>query len=198
MTTLTPRRLSPAHVLFGADHRRLLGLLYGRTDQAFHVREIARLTGSDPANAHRALRRLEQAGLVKATRSGNQLHYRADAESPIFQELKGIVRKTVGLADVLREALTPLAAQIKHAFVFGSVARGEEGPRSDVDLLVVGDLKFDDVVGVTYPLRERLGREINAIVLTQKDFRARAKDAGFVARVIAGPRIMLLGDSGEP
>lgn len=186
-------RLDPTKVLFGADHRRLLGLLFMRPDESFHVRELARLTGVDAGNAHRALRRFEQAGLVKATRSGNQRRYRANPESPIFAELQGIVRKTSGLAGVLHDALKPLAQRIEQAFVFGSVARGEPGPRSDVDLMVVGKVTFAEVVDAVYPLHERLAREVNPIVMTAKEFRARAKDPGFIARVMSGPRIMLFG-----
>jgi predicted nucleotidyltransferase len=197
MTTRAPRRLDPAKVLFGADHRRLLGLLLMRPEQSFHVREIARLSGVDAGNAHRALRRLEQAGLLTASRSGNQVRYQTNSASPIFLELQGIMRKTVGLGDMLREALAPLASRIERAFVFGSVARGEEGPRSDVDLMVVGDVAFDDVAGAVYPLHERLGREVNPVVLTPKEFRSRVKDKGFVARVMCGPRITLYGDTGE-
>ncbi len=193
MTTKQIRTLDPAKVLFGADHRRLLGLLFMRPDESFHVREIARLTGVDAGNAHRALRHFEGAGLVKAARSGNQHRYHANRESPIFVELQGIVVKTAGLADVLRDALAPIARGIEQAFVFGSIARGEAGPRSDVDLMVVGKVTFAEVVDAVYPLNERLAREINPIVMQAKEFRSRAKDAGFIARVLSGPRIMLFG-----
>ena len=193
MTTQSNFRHDPAKVLFGADHRRLLGLLYMRPDESFHVREIARLTGADAGNAHRALRKLEQAGLVKAERIGNQRRYQANPENPIFTELQGIVRKTMGLADVLRDALMPLAARIEQAFVFGSIARSEQGPRSDVDLMVVGDVSYEDVIGAVYPLHEILNREINPIVMTPGEFRKRARDAGFIRRVLSGPRIQLLG-----
>ncbi|MGH8273750.1 MAG: nucleotidyltransferase domain-containing protein [Gammaproteobacteria bacterium] len=193
MTTKQSRRQDPASVLFGASHRRLLGLLFMRPDESFHIREIARLAGADAGNVHRTLRRFEQAGLVKAKRSGNQRHYQANRESPIFAELQGIVRKTAGLADVLLDALEPLAPRIEQAFVFGSLARGEAGPRSDVDLMVVGTATFAEVVEAVYPLHQRLGREVNPIVLTAKELRARAKDPGFIARVVNGPRIMLFG-----
>ena len=168
-----------------------------RPDESFHVREIARLSGVDAGNAHRALRRLEQAGLVNASRSGNQRLYQAGRESPIFTELQGIMRKTAGLADVLRQALEPIAPGIETAFVFGSIARGEAGPRSDVDLMVVGDVSFTEVVEVVYPLHERLGREVNSVVMTAKEFRERAKDPGFIARVLNGPRITLLGEPND-
>jgi predicted nucleotidyltransferase len=195
MTTKHAFRHDPAKVLFGADHRRLLGLLYMRPDESFHVREIARLTGADAGNAHRALRKLEQAGLVRAQRSGNQRRYQANPENPIFAELQGIVRKTMGLADVLRDALSPLASRIEQAFVFGSIARGEQGPRSDVDLMVVGDVTYEDVIGAVYPLHESLDREINPIVMTPGEFRERARDPGFIQRVLSGPRIDLLGST---
>jgi predicted nucleotidyltransferase len=193
MTTKNNFRHDPAKVLFGADHRRLLGLLYMRPDESFHLREIARLTGANAGNAHRALHKFEQAGLVKAERIGNQRRYQANLESPIFHELAGIVRKTMGLADVLRDALQPLAARIEQAFVFGSIARGEPGPRSDVDLMIVGDVSWEDVIGAVYPLHEILGREINPIVMTARAFSERAQDAGFIQRVLRGPRIALLG-----
>ncbi len=197
MTTRAARRRSPAHTLLSTSHRRLLGLLLVRPEQGFHVREIARLTGLDAGSAHRGLKQLEQAGVVAATRSGNQVRYQAEKQSPIFRELQGIVLKTVGLADLLRDALTPLAKKIHEAFVFGSIARGEEGPRSDIDLMVVGNVGFDDVVVAVHPLQERLGREINSIVLTPAQYRTRMRDAGFVSRVAKGPRIALLGTNDE-
>ena len=192
--TTTPRRpIEPSTLLFGEDHRRLLGLLLMRPDQDFHVREISRLTGVDAGNAQRALKRMELAGLLKSSRTGNQVRYKANRASPIFPELQGIVRKTVGLADVLREALEPLSARIELAFVFGSVARGEEGPASDIDLMVVGDVGFDEVVVALHPLHERLGREINPIVMKRPEFRRRLKEGSFVARVMSGEKLLLLG-----
>ena len=198
MTTIAHRRISPATLLFGEDLRRLLALLFMRPDESFHVREISRLTGVDAGNAHRALKRMERAGLVAGTRSGNQVRYQADRASPIFPELQGLVRKTVGLADVLRDALEPLSSRIALAFVFGSVARGEEGPRSDIDLIVVGEASFDEVVGVLYPLHDRLGREVNPVVMTAREFRRRVKEESFVTRVMRGEKLLLLGSLDEP
>lgn len=187
-----------ARVLFGNYHRALLGLLLMRPDQSFHLREIERLTGVPSGPAHRELRKFEQAGLLTAEKVGNQVRYRANRANPIFTELQGIVRKTVGLADVLREALEPLSRDIRFAFVFGSVARGDEGAASDVDLMVVGDVQFDQVVGAIYPLHEKLGREINPMVLTADEFRDRVREKSFVARVLGGEKLMLLGALDEP
>lgn len=164
-----------------------------RPDQNFHLREVERLTGVPSGPAHRELKRMERAGLVSANRVGNQVRYQANRDSPIFPELQGIVRKTVGLADILREALLPFAPKIHAAFVFGSVAQGQEGPRSDIDLMVVGDATFDEVVSALYPLQERLGREINPITMSLTEFRNRARERSFVTRVIDGEKLMLVG-----
>ncbi len=183
----------PVTLLFGAYHQRLLGLLLMRPEQSFHLREIERLTGVPSGPAHRELKRMQRAGLLTAVRVGNQVRYQANRGSPIFVELSGIMRKTSGLADVLRDALAPLSDRIDVAFVFGSVARGEEGSHSDVDLMVVGDAGFDEVVGVLHPLHERLGREVNAVVMKPAEFRRRARESSFVARVLSGKKLMLLG-----
>lgn len=183
----------PTTVLFGDYHRRLLGLLLMRPDKAFHLREIERETGVPSGPAHRELKRMEVAGLVTADRVGNQVRYQADRVCPIYPELQGIVRKTFGLADILRDALSPLLDQIDAAFVFGSVARGEEGPSSDVDLMVIGNVSFEEVVGVIYPCQAKLARQINPILMRAEDFATRSREPGFVARVLSGPRIMLAG-----
>jgi len=145
----------------------------------------------------RELAKLTASGLLTVRPIGNQKRYQANPAAPIHAELVAIMQKTVSLAEPLREALAPLAARIEQAFVFGSIARGEAGPRSDVDLMVVGDATFADVVEAVYPLHARLGREVNPIVLTAREFRARAKDPGFISRVMNGPRIMLIGAAND-
>lgn len=194
MATTAPSPTEPSALLFGEVHRRLLGLLLMRPEQSFHVREIARLTGVDAGNAHRTLKRMERAGLVSTARVGNQVRYQADRACPIFEELSGIVRKTSGMADVLRDALAPLADRIAVAFVFGAVAKGQEGPHSDVDLMVVGDVAFEDVVPMVHGAHERLRREVNPVVMAPGDFvRKRKSKDRFVARVMAEPKLILLG-----
>ncbi len=136
---------------------------------------------------------METAGLVTSRRSGNQVLYAANPQCNILPELQGILRKTVGLADVLRDALLPLADRIDAAFVFGSIARGEEAVHSDVDLMVIGSASFDDVVATTYPLEAPLGRRVNPIVLTTEQFAKRRVESDFYQRVLAGARIPLLG-----
>jgi len=145
----------------------------------------------------RELAKLTASGLLTVRPIGNQKRYQANPAAPIHAELVAIMQKTVSLAEPLREALAPLAARIEQAFVFGSIARGEAGPRSDVDLMIVGDATFADVVEAMYPLHARLGREVNPVVLTAREFRARTKDPGFIARVMNGPRILLIGAAND-
>lgn len=189
----------PSALLFAAYHRKLLGLLFMRPEQAFHSREIARFTGVPAGSAHRELKRMERAGLINSTRVGNQVRYQANRACPIFEELQSIVRKTSGLGDVLRDALAPLADRIEVAFVFGSVAKGEEGPKSDIDLMVIGEVEFAQVVAAMYPYHTRLGREVNPVVMTMADFRKRlAEGQGFASRVMAGPKLVLMGAFDQP
>lgn len=182
-----------ADALFTTTQQRVLGALYGNPQRSFTVSELIASTGAGSGAVQRELAKLTTSGLLTVRPVGNQKHYQANHAAPIHGELVAIMQKTVSLAEPLREALAPLAARIEQAFVFGSIARGEAGPRSDVDLMVVGDATFADVVEAVYPLHARLGREVNPIVLTAKEFLSRAKDPGFFARVMDGPRIMLIG-----
>ena len=180
-------------LLFSAYHLKLLGALLMRPDESFHLRELERMTGVSSGTALRELRRMHAAGIVTAERVGNQLRFRADLACPLFPELQGIVRKTVGLADVLREALAPLVPRIERAFVFGSIASGTAGPRSDIDLMVVGDVDFADVVTAVHGFEQRLGRPVNPVVLDAAAWKKRRKESAFIARVLSGPVVPLIG-----
>lgn len=194
-----PRKPDLASILFGGYHRQLLALLLLRPEQSFHVRELARLAGVPVGSAHRELSRFAGAGLLTRTEVGNQVRYQANRDHLIFEELASIFRKTVGIADVLREALLPLAAEIDAAFIFGSVAAGTEGPASDVDLMVVGSPTFEAVVEAAHGVQERLRRPVNPVVMPAKNFRTKlANGDRFVSRIVAEPKIMLMGELGEP
>jgi predicted nucleotidyltransferase len=190
--------VQPVELLFGAYRRRVLSLLLLRPEETFYVREIGRLTGVPAGPLHRELKALTGAGLLVRQASGNQVLYQASRDSPIFEELAGIFRKTAGLADVLRESLRRIAGEIDIAFVFGSVAQGKEKPTSDIDLLVVGSVPFANVVEASHAARERLGREINPVVMSKDAFgsKRRARDR-FVSRVMKEPKIFVIGDAGE-
>lgn len=192
------RRPQLVEVLFGAYRRNILSLLLLRPDESFYVREIARLTGTPAGSLHRELKLLTEAGLLVRTAVGNQVRYHADRACPIYEDLAAIFRKTAGLADVLREALSPLSARIPLAFVFGSVAQGQERPGSDVDVMVVGAASFGSVVEALSRTRERLRREANPVVMTEAVFRSKyhGRDR-FVSRIAREPKIFLLGDARE-
>ena len=185
-------------VLFGAYRRQILGLLLLRPDESFYVREVARVTGVPAGSLHRELKSLSEAGLLKRSTSGNQVRYQADGSCPIYEELAGIFRKTAGLADVLRDLLKPLAKKIAFAFVFGSVAQGKARPGSDIDLLVVGSPSFAAVVEACHAGTQRLGREVNPVVMTKATFQAKQRQRDrFIARVEKEPKILLIGDASE-
>ena len=195
----SPPATSPARLLLGDYHLRLLSLLLLRSSEDFHLREIERLTGVPAGPASRELRRFHQAGLVTRRRSGNQVRYQADRGCIVFEELAGLMRKTTGMADVLRDALSPLAAKIAVAFIFGSAAVGKEGPFSDVDLMIVGTPTFDEVVAAIQVPQTALGRRINPVILKPNEFakKRRARE-GFLARVLEEPKILLAGAIDEP
>lgn len=189
---------NPVALLFNAYRRQVLGLLLLRPEDSLHVRELSRLTGVPAGSLHRELRALTEAGLLLREPAGNQVRYRANRTCPIFPQLAEIFRKTTGLADLLRDALAPLADRIEAAFVFGSMAQGSETATSDVDLFVLGKASFVEVVAALAPLRERLGREVNPAVMRRAEFAAqRAKKDRFVKRVMAEPKLFVIGSADD-
>ena len=187
-----------ASLLFGAYRRRVLGLLRLHPEEAFHVREIARQTETNAGTLHKELARLAQAGLLNRERVGNQLRYSANRQCPIFEELASILRKTSGLADVLLDAIAPLGKRVKVALIFGSVARGEERAGSDVDVLLVGDIGFAAAVKALHAAQEKIGREINPVVMSSEEYRRKISGGdGFLRDVIAKEKLFLMGDEDE-
>lgn len=183
-----------ATLLFGAYRRQVLALLLMHPEQSFHVREIARITGKPAGTLYRELGSLAQAGLLVRRRSGNQVHYQANPACPIYEEMRGILRKTFGVADVLREALDPVVSRVDVAFVYGSVARGEERAASDVDVMIIGKLKFSDAVLALSSAEETLRREVNPHVYSPREFKSKtASREPFLTRVAEGPKIYLIG-----
>lgn len=192
-TVAAPSGLADA--LFSAVEQRLLALLFGQPDRRFQSSELVRLAKSGNGATQRVLSRLTSAGLVTVTEVGNQKHYQANPSSPIFRELHGIVVKTVGLLEPLRSALRPLAARMTAAFVYGSVAKGTDRARSDVDLLVVSDdLDHADVFDALRPVEESLARAVNPTVFGVAEWQAKRADPhSFVSRVASGPRLFVIG-----
>ena len=187
-----------AEILFKDYRRRVLALLLLNPDKSYHVREIARITGTVAGTLHKELARLADAGILTKESIGNQVQYSADMACPIYEELAGILRKTTGLVDVLENALVTLEANIDVALVFGSMASDKATSASDVDLLVVGQLAFPDVVKAVYPSQEILKREINPKVYTKKEWKALLdKQDGFVMEVMKQPKLFIIGDKDE-
>jgi len=196
------RPSSLAGALFSKTQQRVLGVLFGRPDQSFFANEIVRLAGGGFGAVHRELAALEAAGLVTATRIGNQKHYQANRQAPIFEELRGIVAKTVGVADVLREALMPLKPRIRTAFVYGSVAKGTDTAGSDIDLMVVADkVQYADIFKLVSEAERRLGRKVSPTVVAPADLAKRRGEDSFHSRVLEQAKIFVMGsedDLGKP
>lgn len=186
---------SISDVLFSGVQKKVLGLLFGQPDRSFYANEIARL-GTGRGALQRELKQMTSSGLITVTTIGRQKHYQANRASPIFGELRGIVLKTFGLAEVLREALCPLAATIQSAVIYGSVAKGTDTASSDIDLMLVADgLSYSQLFEVLGEPETRLGRKINPTLYTSDEFRRKLdEDNHFVTRVLDQPRIPLLGN----
>jgi predicted nucleotidyltransferase len=185
--------------LFTETQQQILGLLYGQPDRSFYTKEILRLTGMGVATIKRELDRMLAAGILRMSRIGNQHHYQANPQCPIYDELISIVKKTFGLTEVIQRALEPLAGKIDKAFIFGSVASGKETATSDIDLLIIGELGFTEVVNALYPIQEILGREVNPKIYRKDEWALlkTTKDA-FVTEVLTKPRMDVIGDGNEP
>jgi len=195
MGTRPTDRSGLAAALFPPVLRRVLGLLFGQPQRRFQSAEIIRLAGSGTGAAHRVLTRLAAAGLVTVTRSGNQKHYQANRSSPVFQELRGLVVKTVGVVEPLKRALEAKAGAVRAAFVYGSVAKGTDTAGSDIDLMVISDrLDHADLFEMLQPAEAVLARRVNPTVMSRREWRAKRADAGsFAARIAAGPRLLVIG-----
>ncbi len=187
-----------ASLIFSAYRRRVLGLLLLHPDRSYHVRELARLTGSSAGTLHKELSKLTLGGVLHRVEVGNQVRYSANRDCQIFEELASILRKTSGLADVLSEALSVVESQIDFAFVFGSLARGEQNSNSDVDVMVVGDIGFSEVIQMLHPTQLILQREINPVVYSRAEFQRRVK-AGepFIVDVLSKTKLFVVGDESD-
>lgn len=184
--------------LFTKTQQRVLGLLYGKPEKSFYTNEIVRLADMGRGTVRRELDRLVSAGLLVISREGNQLHYQANKLCPIYKELLAIVKKTFGIADVIREALSPLAGQIDWAFIFGSVASGKETSSSDIDLMIISEAGFSEAVAALYSAQESLGREINPKIFRKEEWiQMRDKNDAFTKEVLVKPRMDVMGDGNE-
>jgi predicted nucleotidyltransferase len=188
-----------ADALFGRVRQRVLALLFGHPDRSFYTNEIIGWVDAGSGAVQRELARLADAGLVSAVSIGRQKHYRANQAAPIYSELRGIVRKTSGLRDVLRDALGPLERDIRAAFVFGSIARGADTTGSDVDLMVISDrLTYAELFSALETGSARLARPVSPTIYTSAELARRMSERNaFLTKVLGGPRIWIIGGDDE-
>lgn len=186
---------SIADALFPKVRQRVLAVLFGTPDRSYYANEVIALAQSGTGAVQRELADLAKAGLLTVRMQGNQKHYQANASAPVFAELRGLVLKTMGLADVLRAALAPLAGQIDGAFIYGSVARQQDTAQSDVDVMIVSStLGYGEVFGALEGATVSLGRKLNPTLYTPADWAERVKnDNAFVTRVWQQSKIWLIG-----
>ena len=185
-------------LIFSEYRKRILSLLLLNPNASYHVRELARLTNTPPGTIHKELVKLTAGGILQSKKMGNQVHYSADMQCPIFEELAGILRKTSGLVDVLAEALISVSSEISLAFIFGSVARGEQHSNSDVDIMLIGSISFGEAVQALYSTQATLQRELNPVVYSIEEFERRLEsNDSFIKEVLAKPKLFIIGTEHE-
>lgn len=196
-TETTPSSLGT--LLLGKTRLSILSLLLPQPDRRLYLREVVRITGAGQGAVQRELEKLTRLDILTKRREGNLTYYQANRMSPVFDDLRGLVEKTAGIPGAVRSALLPLADSIEHAFLYGSMARGDERGGSDIDLMIIGDVSFLEVVSAVSALQETLSREINPTVFTPTEFRKRIEDGDhFLTRVMSEERTDLIGGDREP
>jgi predicted nucleotidyltransferase len=184
--------------LLGRTRAALLSLLLSHADEWFHLRQIARECATSPGTAHRELQSLVALGLVIREPGATSVRFKANMDAPVFPELKGLLAKTAGALPMLRECMVALDNAVRAAFVYGSVARGEEKAGSDIDLMVVGSVTLAAVLKALRPAAQELRREVNPTVYTTGEFARKAQEGhSFIRRVLAEPKVFLIGDERE-
>lgn len=184
-----------ADALFGATQQRVLGLLFGQPNRSFFATELMSLAESGRGAVQRELQKLERSRLLTVQKKGNQKHYQADPDSPVFNELCGIIRKTIGLREPLRAALAQLEDQLQLGLLYGSTAKGTDTAKSDIDILIVSDeLTLEGAIDTFTPVENLLDRRINCTIYTPREFNARRRSKNpFVCRILEGPHDILVG-----
>lgn len=190
-----PPPTSMADALFPSTKQRVLSLVFGQPDRSFTMTELIDLARSGTGAVQREIVRLVGSGLMTARTVGRQKHYQANNAAPIFEELRGIIEKTAGVAEVLRASLAPLAPLARFAVLYGSVAKASDRATSDIDILLVSDaLSLEQALDAVQPAEQRLGRRVSPTVYTTEEFLRRRKARHpFLTRVLSGKHAVLLG-----
>lgn len=188
---------SLADALFGKTKKAVISFLFARPDSSWHLRELARAASVSPTMLSKEADLLVSAGIVLEERDGNRRVFRADPNCPIFEELRGIARKTGGVADIVRNAIDGVKG-VRLAFIFGSVARGEERSGSDIDVCVLANESLTEISKALSAIEPAVGRPINPMVYSDDELREKVESANpFIARMMASPKIFLIGDQSE-
>ena len=189
--------MSISSALFSDSQSRVFRWLFGQPERSYHLNELRRLTGLGSASLQRELGKLATAGLVRSEKVGNLRVFQANTESPVYEELAGLTRKTLGAQPLLQEALAPMKSKLSLAFIYGSIAKGTDTAKSDIDVMLVGtDLLLSDVLKLLLPVESQLGRKINPTLYTPAEYkRRRAQKDSFLNRVLAQPVIPLIGEA---
>jgi predicted nucleotidyltransferase len=189
------RLASLGDLLFGQTRARVLALLYGASDESFFIRQIARQIETSVGSVQRELALLAGLGLIERSVLGSQVFYRANREHPVFPELRALLAKTTGVFQLLKTALAPLSARIDFAFVYGSVARGEDKATSDIDLMVVGAVSLDEILDAAGPVEKLLRRPVNPTIYSLQDLRGRLHAGNHFLRSLGkSKKVFLIGD----
>ena len=181
-------------LLLGQTRGQILALLLGAPDESFFLRQIARQTGTSAGTARRELNLLAETGLIARSVLGSQVFYRANRDHPVFPELRALLAKTMGVFELLKKALAPLSRKIDFAFVYGSVARGDDNASSDIDLMVVGAVSLDDLLDAVSPLEKQLRRPVNPTIYSLKDLKQRYRAGNHFLRSLKNTsKVFLIG-----
>jgi len=192
------RNSNPAGALFPEIRQKILATLYGRPKRWWFLSELASFIETRPSSLQRELKSLSDSGILQTKRDGNRVYFSAETTSPIFEPLRELIEKILGIEKGIYSALQPFASRISFAFIYGSVARGEERSLSDVDVIVVGDIGLADLSATLRDLEKRFGREINATCYSLPEFEKKLrKQNHFLKSVMKGRRILLIGDGNE-
>jgi predicted nucleotidyltransferase len=196
MSTIQTANVS--ETILGKTRASVLSALFLQPGPSMYTREIIRATGGSPGAVQRELKTLEDLGLLIREERGNQVHYRANPQHPIYEDLYGLLVKTTGVADFIRNALEPLKQRIEVAFLYGSLARGALRASSDVDLMVIGRATFQEVSDHLYEAEGELRREVNPTVYPPSEFRKRIHEGHhFLSAVLRNEKVMLIGSENE-
>jgi predicted nucleotidyltransferase len=186
---------SMVDALFSKTQQKVLALLYGQSEKSFYTNEIIKKCGGGSGAVQRVLSRLVGSGLATVNRIGSQNHYQANRDAPIYEELRGIIYKTVGMVEPIRQALEPMSEEIEFAFVFGSVAKKQDSAFSDIDLMIISEsISYSESFAALEVVSQQLGRNIQPTIYSLSDLQKRiTTDNAFVGRVLAQPKVWIIG-----